>query len=145
MEKYKTKQAKDPFDFHVHFVLGFLYFLTERYEEAVASFQFVVRSHQFEAFMHYFLGICFEKILLQDFAMTQYNMAVKMESNLQEVKLNALYKIGILYKEQGKISECRDVLSEIAAINPDFEDAKVLLDSLLQEEKLIDLNKEEFK
>ena len=145
MEKYKTKQAKDPFDFHVHFVLGFLYFLTERYEEAVASFQFVVRSHQFEAFMHYFLGICFEKILLQDFAMTQYNMAVKMESNLPGVKLNALCKIGILYKEQGKISECRDVLSEIAAINPDFEDAKALLDSLPQEDKLIDLNKEEFK
>jgi tetratricopeptide (TPR) repeat protein len=145
IEKYKTRQGKDPFNFHIHFALGFLYFLTERYEEAIASFQFVARSHQFEAFMHYFLGICFEKILLQDFAATQYNMAVNMESSLPEVKLNALYRLGILYKEQGKISDYRSMLSEIVTINPGFKDAKLLFDSLPPEDKLIDLNKEEFK
>jgi tetratricopeptide (TPR) repeat protein len=145
IEKYKARQGKEPFNFHIHFALGFFYFLTERYEEAIASFQFVVRSHQFEAFMHYFLGICFEKILLQDFAATQYNMAVNMESSLPEVKLNALYRLGILYKEHGKISNYRSTLSEIVTINPGFKDAKLLLDSLPPEDKLIDLNKEEFK
>ena len=145
INKYRERQSKEPFDYHVHFVLGFLYFLTERYEEAVASFQFIVRSHQFEAFMHYFLGICFERILLEDFAMTQYKMAIKMEGNLAEVKLNALYRLSILYRAQGKINEYRDTLSEIVSINPDFKDAGILFESLSSEEKIIDLNKEEFK
>ena len=145
INKYRERQSKEPFDYHVHFVLGFLYFLTERYEEAVASFQFIVRSHQFEAFMHYFLGVCFERILLEDFAMTQYKMAIKMEGNLAEVKLNALYRLSILYRAQGKINEYRDTLSEIVSINPDFKDAGFLFESLPSEEKIIDLNKEEFK
>jgi tetratricopeptide (TPR) repeat protein len=145
INKYKGRQSKEPFDYHVHFVLGFLYFLTERYEEAVASFQFVVRSHQFEAFMHYFLGICFEKILLEDFAMTQYKMAIKTEGNLAEVKLSALYRLSVLYRALGKINEYRDTLSEIVSINPDFKDTRILFESLPPEEKIIDLNKEEFK
>ena len=145
VDKYKAKQSKEPFDYHTHFVLGFLYFLTERYEEAVASFQFVVRSHQFEAFMHYFLGICFERILLEDFATTQYKMAVKIEGNLVEVKLNALYRLSVLCRAHGKINEYRDTLSEIVSINPEFKDARILFESLPPEEKIIDLNKEEFK
>lgn len=145
IQKYKAIQAKNPFDHHVHFVLGFLYFLIERYEEAIASFQFVVRLHQFEGLMHYFLGICFEKILLEDFAMSQYSSAVKTNGNSEEIRLNALYRIVCLYKLHGNIVESKKILREVVLIKPDFKDAKLLLDSLPPDDKIMDLNKEEFK
>ncbi len=143
IEKYKVEQTKNPFDYHSHFVLGFMYFFTERYEEAIASFQFVVRSHHFESFMRLFLGVAFEKILLEDFAIKQYQMGLAFESSDLEIRLALLYRVALINKARGLMSDYRKSLEEIISLNPNYKNVKETLMSLPDNGKIIGINEEE--
>jgi predicted Zn-dependent protease len=144
-EKYKNEQARNPFDYHSHFVLGFIYFFTERYEEAIASFQFVVRSHHYESFMHLLLGIAFEKILLEDFALKQYEVGLVLEKETTPTRLALLYRAALLKKMVGALADSRKYLEEIVAASPDYKNARELLEGFETVNKIIGINKEETK
>jgi len=144
-EKYKNEQARNPFDYHSHFVLGFIYFFTERYEEAIASFQFVVRSHHYESFMHLLLGIAFEKILLEDFALKQYEVGLVLEKETTPTRLALLYRAALLKKIVEAFADSRKYLEEIVAASPDYKNARELLEGFETVNKIIGINKEETK
>jgi tetratricopeptide (TPR) repeat protein len=145
VERYKNDQVKNPFDYHSHFALGFIYFFTERYEEAIASFQFVVRSHHYESFMHLLLGIAFERILLEDFGSKQYEIGLNLEKEKTPTRLALLYRIASLKKSQGDVSDSRKYLEELVSLAPDYKDAKQLLLGIGNGDKIIGLNEEEGK
>lgn len=145
IEKYREIQSKNPFDYHNHFVLGFLYFLTERYEEAIASFQFVVRSHKHLAFMYYFLGLCFEWIALPDFAVVQYQNSLKLSGENNKISLSALFRLYSIYRARGNLEEARKALENILRINPELKEDQKFLETISAEKKITNNNKEEFK
>lgn len=143
LEKTKERQQRNPYDYHSYFVNGFLYFLTERYEEAIAAFQFVARSKNQEPLMHLFLGIAFDKIKLRDFAAKQFNLALNHPSITKEVKLEVLYRQALLYSATGNTEAYKKCLSDISALNADFKNVKELLAE--NSEKRIINNEEEEK
>lgn len=142
LEKTKERQQKNPYDYHSYFINGFLYFLTERYEEAIAAFQFVARSKNHEPLMHLFLGIAFDKIKLRDFAAKQFNLALNHPSITKEVKLEVLYRQALLYSATGNTEAYRKCLSDISAFNADFKNVKELL-AENSEKRIINSEEEE--
>ncbi len=142
LEKTKERQQKNPYDYHSYFVNGFLFFLTERYEEAIASFQFVARSKNHEPLMHLFLGIAFDKIKLRDFAAKQFNLALNHPSVTKEIKLEVLYRQALLYSSTGNMEAYRKCLNDISSLNADFKNVKELL-AENSEKKIINIEEEE--
>ncbi len=130
----EKKRSSAPLDYHVHFVLGFMYFFVERFEESIAAFQFVARSHHFESLMHLFIGISFEKISLPDFAYKQYETVVNSVDAIPSLKEDAYMRMALLKRKNGDMQEAMALLNKVLAINPDNEVAKKLL-KVLPEEK----------
>ncbi len=137
--KLEANRTNSPLDYHLHFVLGFLYFLTERYEEAIASFQFVSRSHHFEPLMHLFIGTSFERIGLPDFSLKQYEMIVKSAQATDEMKENAYYKIAFLKNRSGNTEEAREYAQKALEISPKDNSAKKLLENIPEDGKIINI------
>ena len=137
ISKFEKKRTLSPFDYHVHFVLGFLYYLTERYEEAIASFQFVLRSHRFEVLMYLFLGMSFEKIGLPDFAIKRYQSALNMNIENEFIKRVIFERIVSILVRQGRFDEARRFGEE--AINSGLADESIvrLVESIPNEDKII--------
>ncbi len=135
--KFEKKRATDPFDYHIHFVLGFLYYLTERYEEAIASFQFVLRSHRFEPVMSLFLGMSFEKIGLSDFALKRYQSALDMDLESETVKIVIYEKAISLYLKQGKLEEAQMLGEKAKKIGLQDDALNSLIESLPKENKIL--------
>jgi len=121
IEKYEEKRAKDSLNYNVHYVLGFLCFIVERYEEAIAAFQFVVRSGHHNPLMCLFLGMSFEKISLFDFAAKQYEKGISSKDATGNVKAHLLYRSALRKKFDGSIDECKNLLKEALKIVPDFK------------------------
>lgn len=128
MQKAKEMQLSDPFDYKSYFLSGFLYFLAERYEEAIAAFQFVVRSKHHEPLMYLFLAISFDKIKLPDFAERQIQFALKHPNLSGELKKEVLYRAAILKKTLRKTSEFKKLITELIEIDPNFKNASELLE-----------------
>ena len=103
--EYEQLRLKSMLDYHIHFVLGFLYYLVERFEESIASFQFVVRSHRFEPLMHLFLGMSFEKIALSEFATKQYEMIFDAKPENEEITAFALYRMAVIARKNGDMKK----------------------------------------
>uniref|UniRef100_A0A7C4Y0I3 Tetratricopeptide repeat protein n=1 Tax=Caldisericum exile TaxID=693075 RepID=A0A7C4Y0I3_9BACT len=141
IEKYKLMQLKNPFEYTYHFTLGFLYFLIERYEEAVALFQFVVRSGHHKALMYLMISICFEKTSLLDFSIKQLENALK-EDAIPEVRKEILYRFALLKKHTGDFVSARNTLLELLKLG-EYKDAKLLLETLPEAKKIIDIRGEE--
>ncbi|BAL81597.1 tetratricopeptide repeat protein [Caldisericum exile] len=141
IEKYSNLKSKNPFDPTYHFIIGFLYFFIERYEEAVAYFQFVIRSNRSKPLMRLMLSICFEKMLLYDFALKQLELGIT-EDGTPEVKKELLYRYAVMKKNIGDVISSRKALTELLKMG-DYKDAKVLLETLPQEGKIIDIRGEE--
>lgn len=135
--KFEKKRATDPFDYHIHFVLGFLYYLTERYEEAIASFQFVFRSHRFESVMSLFLGMSFEKIGLSDFALKRYQSALNMDLESETVKIAVYEKAISIYLKQGKLEEAQILGEKAKKIGLQDSVLNKLIESLPKENKIL--------
>ena len=134
---YEEKRSKDALDYNTHYILGFLYFAVERYEEAIAAFQFVTRSKHYVPLMSLFLGMSFDKIGLLDFAMKHYEKGLSYKDISDGVKANLLYRMALLKRTQGAITECRGLLKEALIVNPNFESAKNILSSLPEKGKVI--------
>ena len=145
IEKIREKQVKSPFDYHNYFLLGFLYFITERNEEAIAAFQFVARSKHYEPLIYLFLGVSFEKIKLPDFALKQYESALKYQDISRDIKLEVLYKRALLYKSLGKNQSYTSDIKEILSIDPNYKDMKSLLSEIAEENKTKRFSEEEEK
>ena len=141
IEKYKELELRSPFDYNCHFVIGFLYYFSERYENSVASFQFVVRSKRHEAFMRLMLSICFENSLLTEFAIKQLEIALTLEA-IPEVRKEILYKYAILKKDLGDIVSARKAIAELLFMG-EYKDARLILETLPNEEKIIDIRSKE--
>jgi tetratricopeptide (TPR) repeat protein len=137
IEKLENKRSASPLDYHLHFTLGFMYFFIERYEEAIASFQFVARSHCFEPLMYLFIGISFEKIGLPDFALKQYEMVVQSPDALPELKESAYYNMAVLKEKNGDMEEAVKFAKEVLKINPENAFAKKIIDLLPDDGKKI--------
>jgi len=129
IKKYEEKRAKDSLNYNVHYVLGFLCFIVERYEEAIAAFQFVVRSGHYIPLMCLFLGMSFEKIGLFDFAAKQYERGLSLKDATDSVKAHLLYRNALRKKFDGSIDECKNLLKETLKIVPDFKLAQEALSS----------------
>ena len=141
IEKYKELELRSPFDYNCHFVIGFLYYFSERYENSVASFQFVVRSKRHEAFMRLMLSICFENSLLTEFAIKQLEIALTLDA-LPEVRKEILYRYASLKKEMGDILSARKAIAELLSMG-EYKDARLILETLPNEEKIIDIRSKE--
>jgi len=112
IKKYEEKRAKDSLNYNVHYVLGFLCFIVERYEEAIAAFQFVVRSG------HYIPLMCL-----------QYEKGLSLKEVTDSVKAHLLYRSALRKKFDGSIDECKNLLKEALKIVPDFKLAQEALSS----------------
>lgn len=141
IEKYKNLQLKEPFKYSYHFIIGFLYFFIGRYEEAIAFFQFVVRSHYHEPFMRLMLSICFEKTYLYDFAVKQLEFVINEKAETP-VRQEILYRYALLKKNLGDVVSAKRALKTLLEIS-EYKDASILLQSLPSEEKIIDIRSEE--
>ena len=117
--EYEQMRIKSMLDYHIHFVLGFLYYLVERFEESIASLQFVVRSHRFEPLMHLFLGMSFEKIALSEFALKQYQMIIDSGVENNEVTALALYRMAIIAQKSGDIRKSLELAKRSYALFAD--------------------------
>ncbi len=135
--KFEKKRTLSPFDYHVHFVLGFLYYLTERYEEAIASFQFVLRSHRFEILMYLFLGMSFEKIGLPDFAIKRYQAALEANVENEFIKKMTYTRIISLLIKQGKFKEAREFVQKATNSGVAGEEIAELVKSIPDDDKII--------
>ncbi len=133
----EKKRSSAPLDYHVHFVLGFMYFFVERFEESIAAFQFVARSHHFESLMHLFIGISFEKISLPDFAYKQYESVVNSVDAIPSLKEDAYMRMALLKRKNGDMQEAMALLNKVLTINPNNEVAKRLLNVLPKEKDKI--------
>ena len=141
IERYSAMKTKNPFDPTYHFIIGFLYYFIERYEEAVAYFQFVLRSNRKKALMRLMLSMCFEKTLLLDFALKQLELGLN-EEGVPEVKKEILYRYAIMKKNIGDVVSARKALTELLKMG-EYKDARVLLETLPSEGKIIDIRGEE--
>ncbi len=119
ISEYEQLRLKSMLDYHIHFVLGFLYYLVERFEESIASFQFVVRSHRFEPLMHLFLGMSFEKIALAEFATKQYEMIFDSSSVSSNITAFALYRMAIIAHKNGDIKKALELAKRSFELVPD--------------------------
>jgi len=127
--EYEQMRLKSMLDYHIHFVLGFLYYLVERFEESIASFQFVVRSHRFEPLMHLFLGMSFEKIALSEFATKQYEMILSAKPKNSEITAFALYRMAVIAHKNGDMKKALEFAKRSYAMFAD-ERIKKFVDSI---------------
>ena len=142
IKEYREKRAENPSDYNIHYILGFLYFAEERYEEAIASFQFVVRSKHYIPLMSLFIGMSFDKIGLSDFAAKHYEIGLSSKDVSKEIKVRLLYQLALYKKEKKQITECRDLLEQAVQIDPQFKPAKEALLSIPGEGKVIPIKGE---
>ena len=142
IKEYREKRAENPSDYNIHYILGFLYFAVERYEEAIASFQFVVRSKHYIPLMSLFIGMSFDKIGLSDFAAKHYEIGLSSKDVSKEVKVRLLYQLALYKKRKKQITECRDLLEQAVQIDPQFKPAKEVLLSIPGEGKVIPIKGE---
>ncbi len=129
ISEYEQLRLKSMLDYHIHFVLGFLYYLVERFEESIASFQFVVRSHRFEPLMHLFLGMSFEKIALAEFATKQYEMILNSNSVSRNITAFALYRMAIIAHKNKKKKKALEFAKRSYELVPD-ENIKRFIESI---------------
>ncbi len=129
ISEYEQLRLKSMLDYHIHFVLGFLYYLVERFEESIASFQFVVRSHRFEPLMHLFLGMSFEKIALAEFATKQYEMIFNSNSVSSNITAFALYRMAIIAHKNGDMKKALEFAEHSYEMLPD-ENVKRFIESI---------------
>ncbi len=139
IKKYEEKRTKDSLNYNVHYVLGFLCFIVERYEEAIAAFQFVIRSEHYIPLMCLFLGMSFEKIGLFDFATKQYEKGLSLKDLTDNAKAHLLYRSALRKKFDGSIDECKNLLEEALKIAPDFKLAEEALSSAAGDGKVIQM------
>ncbi len=139
IKKYEEKRAKDSLNYNVHYVLGFLCFIVEKYEEAIAAFQFVVRSGHYIPLMCLFLGMSFEKIGLFDFAAKQYEKGLSSKNVTDNVKAHLLYMSALRKKFDGNIDECKNLLKEALEIVPGFKLAQEVFSSVPDDGKVIQM------
>ncbi len=144
LEKLKEKTQRTPYDYRNYFMNGFLYFLTERYEEAIAAFQFVTRSKHHEPLMYLFLGISFDRIKLKDFAMKQFEIALSHPGITEEIRLEVLYRQALVARSMGDMATCKKSLKELSALKADYKNVQTLL-AEVDETKIISIEKEEEK
>lgn len=142
IREYRERRSENPLDYNTHYIIGFLYFVEERYEEAIASFQFVVRSKHYIPLMSLFIGMSFDKIGLPDFAAKHYEIGLSSKDIPKEVKVRLLYRLALYKKEKGQIAECRDLLEKALQIDPQFKPAQDILLSIPGEGKVIPIKGE---
>ncbi len=137
IKECRKKRSENPSNYNIHYILGFLYFAIERYEEAIASFQFVVRSKHYIPLMSLFIGMSFDKIGLSDFAAKHYEIGLSSKNVSDEIKVHLMYQLALFKKSKGEIAESRDLLEQVVQIDPQFKRAKKILISTLGEGKVI--------
>ncbi len=144
IKKYEEKRAKDSLNYNVHYVLGFLCFIVERYEEAIAAFQFVRRSSEhYIPLMCLFLGMSFEKISLFDFAAKQYEKGLSSKNATDNVKAHLLYRSALIKKFNGSNDECKNLLKDALEIAPGFKLAQEALSSVPEGGSVIQMEGED--
>jgi len=91
--------------------------------------------------MRLMLSICFENSLLTEFAIKQLEIALTLDA-LPEVRKEILYRYASLKKEMGDVLSARKAITELLSIG-EYKDARLILETLPNEEKIIDIRSKE--
>ena len=124
--EFKTAIRLKPDYAYAYHNLANAYLNTNRLDEAIKNYQEALKYDPSLWQSHESLGIVYYKMGNLNAAAKEFKMAVKLNSANAKLYTN----LGILYFEVGKNEEARKYLEKALEIDPDFKNARVVLNAL---------------
>ncbi len=94
------------------------------WDDAIEQFQIALENGQNSFEAANMLGLCCKEKGLIDEAAKALEKAIKIKGVSPEKLLEVKYELGLIYKEQGRLSEALGFLQQIAEVNKGFRDTK---------------------
>jgi len=125
----QVKQAEElveryPNDLTYRYDLGVLYMNVGNIEEAIKQLQKAVGQPQKRIAALNYLGQCFSKVGLHDFAVDQYAKAIEELPVMDNMKKDLLYNLGTEYEILGDQENAVAEFKKIAAVDFGYRDVK---------------------
>ncbi len=125
----QVKQAEElveryPNDLMYRYDLGVLYMNVGNIEEAIKQLQKAVGQPQRRIAALNYLGQCFSKVGLHDFAIDQYAKAIEELPAMDNMKKDLLYNLGTEYETLGDHDNAVAEFKKIAAVDFGYRDVK---------------------
>ncbi|WP_315792062.1 tetratricopeptide repeat protein [Fischerella sp. JS2] len=114
--------------------IGTLYYIKERYQEALDALNNCLKIEPLGAIQHYSLGLVLEKIDDIPKAIQAYQQAIFLDSKL----IDAYNKLGNIFLAMGKLEQAESIYHQAIAAKPDHFGSYINLGNILVEKQQID-------
>jgi tetratricopeptide (TPR) repeat protein len=128
----KQRAERYPNDLTIRFELGELYFKTGRIGEAMPEFQKAQGHPNKRLPAMIYLGQCFARRGMNDFAARTLQNALKEKGVFDEEKKDLLYALGGVLEKMGKTEEAMDQYKLIYEVDMGFKDISAKIDAYYQ-------------
>jgi predicted O-linked N-acetylglucosamine transferase (SPINDLY family)/glycosyltransferase involved in cell wall biosynthesis len=133
-EKFKEVLQWDNHHAAAWLNIGTLYYIRERYQEALYALNNCLKIEPSGAIQHYSLGLVLEKIDDIPQAIQAYQQAIFLDSKL----IDAYNKLGNIFLTMGKLEEAESIYRQAIAANPGHFGSHINLGNVILEKQQVD-------
>lgn len=125
----KTRVERNPTDLQVRFELGEIYVNTGLYKEAITELQKARQNPSVRLKAMNLLGRCYTERGMFDLAAETFSTAASEINQMDSVKKEIVYNLGIVYEKMGQTEKSIDCMKQIYGIDASYRDVEERVES----------------
>lgn len=123
-----------PNDSRLKFDLGTVLYNRKEINEAIRLFQQCLRNPELRVKALYYLGLCFKEKNQYDLSIEQFKTAVNEYPNMDELKKEILYEMGLVYEILNQPEEATNAYKRVYQVDIGFHDIAERIDRLYKKQ-----------
>lgn len=142
---YRLERAEDrvrtyPNDTLIRYEAAIVYWDLGNVEKALEQFQLAQRNPNKRLSAIAYLGRCFAAKEQYDMAIEQFEKAIKEMPTMDELKMETVYHLGIIYDNLGEADKALNCFKDVYAVNVGYEDVGQRIDNYYARKRAEKLN-----
>lgn len=129
LEDAKTRVDRNPTDLQVRFELGEIYVNTGFYKEAISELQKARQNPSVRLKAMNLLGRCYTERGMLDLAAETFSMAASELNQMDSVKKEIVYNLGIVYEKMEQTEKSIDCMKQIYGVDASYRDVEERVES----------------
>jgi tetratricopeptide (TPR) repeat protein len=129
LEDAKTRVERNPTDLQVRFELGEIYVNTGLYKEAISELQKARQNPSVRLKAMNLLGRCYTERGMFDLAAETFSTAASEINQMDSVKKEIVYNLGIVYEKMGQLEKSIDCMKQIYGVDASYRDVEERVES----------------
>ncbi len=125
----KTRVERNPTDLQVRFELGEIYVNTGLYKEAISELQKARQNPSVRLKAMNLLGRCYTERGMLDLAAETFSTAASELNQMDTVKKEIVYNLGIVYEKMGQVEKSIDCMKQIYGVDASYRDVEARVES----------------